>query len=187
MIPDHRLAELLDQVKQNQINSCLYHNTAVSPSLYADHECDREDFPLRTMIELDQHKAEVWHVQFSHDGTKLATAGAEHHVFIYDTNTFTTIHKLNEHSDGVVHVCWSPDDTKIITSSLDSKAKVWDTSVRLSHLATSLTYTAAEREMYHDCRSSYSPPSNICIMGSRLAILHYIFHAQGDCYLPLER
>ncbi|KAL4894818.1 WD40-repeat-containing domain protein [Aspergillus ambiguus] len=125
MIPDNRLAILLDHVKQNQINQCLYHNTATPPSLYSDHLCDRSDFPLRTKIELSHHGDEVWYCQFSHDGTKLATAGKDRLVNIHDTNTFAVLHKLFEHDDGVAHVSWSPDDTKLITCSQDNKARVW--------------------------------------------------------------
>ncbi|KAF7585800.1 hypothetical protein BBP40_010081 [Aspergillus hancockii] len=125
MIPDNRLAILLDQVKQRQIDQCLYHNTATPPSLYADHMCDRADFPLRPGIELSQHSDEVWYCQFSHDGTKLVTAGRDHSVIIYDTNTFAVVQKLMDHDEGVAHACWSPDDTKIITCSQDKMARVW--------------------------------------------------------------
>ncbi|KAL2863241.1 WD40 repeat-containing protein [Aspergillus lucknowensis] len=127
MIPDNRLATLLDHVKQNQINQCLYHNTALSPSLYSDHMCDRNDFPLGTKLELTQHSDEVWHCQFSHDGTKLVTAGRDNSVIIYDTSTFDVIHKLQEHEAGVAHAVWSPDDSKLITCSQDRTARVWST------------------------------------------------------------
>ncbi|KAL2842417.1 WD40-repeat-containing domain protein [Aspergillus pseudoustus] len=127
MIPDNRLATLLDHVKQNQINQCLYHNTALPPSLYSDHMCDRNDFPLSTKLELTRHSDEVWHCQFSHDGTKLVTAGRDHSVIIYDTSTFEVIHKLQDHEAGVAHAVWSPDDSKLITCSQDRTARVWST------------------------------------------------------------
>jgi WD40 repeat protein len=129
MIPDNRLATLLDHVKQNQINQCLYHNTALSPSLYSDHMCDRNDFPLSTRLELKQHEDEVWHCQFSHDGTKLVTAGKDSSVIIYDTSTFAVLFKLVEHEAGVAHTVWSPDDSKLITCSQDKTARVWSTEV----------------------------------------------------------
>lgn len=126
MIRDHRLAELFDQVKQNQINQCLYHNTSIPPSLYADHHCDRDDFPSRTLLQLEDHTGEVWHVQFSHDGSKLATASQDRSVNIYETVTFKLLHSLTQHSDGVTYVAFSPDDSKIITCSQDCKARVFD-------------------------------------------------------------
>ena len=127
MIPDHRLAVLFDQVKEAQINKCLYHNTAKSPSLYSDHLCDKNNFPLRTVHELTQHTDEVWYVDFSHDGAKLATASRDSTVLIYETRTWTVLHRLNEHEGPVAYVTWSPDDTKLISCCHDHKARVWNT------------------------------------------------------------
>ncbi|KAJ5512091.1 hypothetical protein N7463_001643 [Penicillium fimorum] len=125
MIPQHRLGVLLDQVKQTQINNCFYHNTAEPPSLYSDHMCDRSDFPLDVNVDLTHHSDEVWYCEFSHDGSKLVTAGKDHNVLIYNTTDFTVIHRLTEHEDGVAFASWSPDDSKLITCSQDKKARVW--------------------------------------------------------------
>ena len=130
MIPDHRLTVLLDHVKQNQINQCLYHNTAAAPSLYSDHLCDRSQFPLQTKLELHQHTDEVWYIEFSHDGTKLATTSQDCTVVIYDTHTFSVLHKLSDHDEPVVYAAWSPDDSKIVSCSRDNKARLWDVEVR---------------------------------------------------------
>lgn len=139
MIPEHRLATLLDQVKQIQINQCLYHNTATSPSLYSDHVCDRSNFPLRTAVELCQHTNEVWFLEFSHDGTKLATTSRDCSVIVYDASTFDVIHKLTEHTDPVAYATWSPDDSRLITCSQDYKARLWDVQVTVSfHLLLGL-------------------------------------------------
>ncbi|PCG92907.1 Hypothetical protein PENO1_086220 [Penicillium occitanis (nom. inval.)] len=127
MIPDHRLASLLDQVKSNWVNQCLFHNTAQSPSLYSDHMCDRNAFPRHSSMQLTRHSNEVWYVEFSHDGTKLVTTSKDKSVIIYDaTDRFSVIHRFYEHHDAVVFATWSPDDTKIITCSQDKTAKVWD-------------------------------------------------------------
>jgi WD40 repeat protein len=129
MIPDHRLAVLLDHVKQDQINQCLYHNTSSPPSLYCDHICDRKDFPLHPTIELKQHEDEVWYVEFSHDGSKLVTTCKDNKVVIWETNTFTVVKQLSEHEKSVTNATWSPDDTKLITCSLDTRARVWSVEV----------------------------------------------------------
>ncbi|KAJ5706619.1 hypothetical protein N7488_006420 [Penicillium malachiteum] len=126
MIPQHRLALLLDQVKQAQINNCMYHNIAHPPSLYSDHSCDRTDFPLEIGASLTQHTDEVWYCGFSHDGTKLVTAGSDKMVLIYDTRDFSIIHKLHDHGSGVAFASWSPDDSKLITCSQDKKARLWN-------------------------------------------------------------
>lgn len=135
MIPQHRLAILLDHVKRGQINNCLYHNTAEPPSLYSDHMCDRNDFPLEVSIDLTQHSDEAWFCKFSHDGTKLVTAGKDQTALIYDTSTFTVLRKLTDHGDGVAFASWSPDDSKLITCCQDKIARVWNVDVRQTPLA----------------------------------------------------
>lgn len=134
MIPQHRLAILLDHVKQGQIERCKYHNTAESPSLYSDHHCDRNDFPLEVSVNLTEHTDEVWYCGFSHDGSKLVTAGSDRMVLIYDTTDFTVIHKLIDHESGVVFVSWSPDDTKLVTCSQDKTARLWNVEVSFNEL-----------------------------------------------------
>lgn len=129
MIPEHRLAVLLDQLKQNQISKCLYHNSSTSPSLFSDHMCDRSQFPLRTVLELSHNAGEVWFVAFSHNGHRLATSGQDSAVIIYDTSTFHVQFTLREHTSHVAYVAWSPDDSKLITCSHDYKARVWDSEV----------------------------------------------------------
>ena len=130
MIPDHRLATLLDQVTQSQISKCHYHNPTTSPSLFSNHLCDRSQFPLQTIHQLTQ-SSEIWFLEFSHDGTKLATCGKENFIVIYETANFHELHKLSEHSHQVTNLAWSPDDSYLITCSHDRTAKIWDSLVSL--------------------------------------------------------
>lgn len=129
MIPEHRLATLLDQVKQNQVAHCLYHNPTSSPSLFADHICERSQFPLRTVLELNQNAGEVWAMEFSHDGRRLATSGQATDVLIFDTSVFQELYRVTDHTDHVAYLAWSPDDTNLITCSHDKTARVWDADV----------------------------------------------------------
>ena len=129
MIPEHRLAVLLDQIRQTQISKCLYHNPVTRPSLFSNHMCDRSQFPLRTMLELNHNAGEVWYLEFSHNGKRLATCGQDSAVIIYDTSSFQVRHTLTDHTAHVAYATWSPDDKKLITCSHDRKAKVWDTEV----------------------------------------------------------
>ena len=130
MIPEHRLAFLLEEVKQIWISNCLYHNTASSPSLYVDHICDRNDFPMRPVLDLRRHKDEVWYLKYSHDGSKLASAGKDSTIIIYDTVNYEPIHFLKDHEAGVAHLAWSPDDTKLISCAQQHEncARIWDTT-----------------------------------------------------------
>jgi len=129
MLPEHRLAVLLQQVKQHQISNCLYHNTEKSPSLYQDHMCDQSNFPSLPIVELDAHTDEVWDVKFSHDGSRLASCGADGSVLIHDTYTFDLLQTLQGSDNGVCSLSWSPDDSTIITCSRDKRARLWNTHV----------------------------------------------------------
>lgn len=136
MLPEHRLAVLLQQVKQKQIESCLYHTNAFSPSLYSDHTCDPGLFPDVTLRELEQ-TGDVWQIRFSHDGKRLASCGADPYVYIWDTTTFGLVFKLlchqGEQTDrnhtGVGNVAWSPDDSMLVSCGRDKQAIIWDLKV----------------------------------------------------------
>ncbi|KAI8633077.1 WD40 repeat-like protein [Xylariaceae sp. FL1651] len=126
MLPDHRLAILLHQVKESQIGGCLWHSSAVSPSLYSDHICDRRNFPTETVIELDDHAGEVWQVVFSHDGSKLASCGGDKQVIIWEVPSFKILHSLKDHDAGVGNVAWSWDDSMLVTCCQDRHARLWN-------------------------------------------------------------
>ncbi|UKZ83496.1 hypothetical protein TrVFT333_011305 [Trichoderma virens FT-333] len=110
MLPENRLAVLLDHVKQSQINTCLYHTAASSPSLYCDHLCDRRNFPSEFALE-------------------LSDLGERSGLFDFLMTTFTVTHVLPNHGgDGVGDIAWSPDDSMIMTCSFDKYARLWDTT-----------------------------------------------------------
>lgn len=130
MLPEHRLADLLRQVKDFQIIQCPWHSSAVPPSLYSDHICNRLDFPTETVLELDEHDGEVWQVVFSHDGTKLASCGGDKQVIIWEVPSFKILHSLKEHDEGVGNVAWSWDDSMLVTCCRDRYARLWNVAVR---------------------------------------------------------
>ncbi|KUI71648.1 WD repeat-containing protein 26 [Cytospora mali] len=126
MLPEHRLAVLLQQVKNSQIDSCIWHTSASSPSLYSDHVCDRSLFPTETLEELEETEGEVWQIRFSHDGKRLAGCGSDQKVLIWDTTTFKLVTALVGHGDGAGNIAWSPDDTMLVTCGRDHHARIWD-------------------------------------------------------------
>ncbi|KAK5107920.1 hypothetical protein LTR62_000525 [Meristemomyces frigidus] len=146
MIPEHRLATLLSSVQKEQILACCYHNTIAQPSLYTEHECTPADFPLETSLVLQNHTDEVWHLEFSADGTMLATAGKDGTVCIYDTSTWALRHEIREHdpstrglrhetreherdnhaSKGVCYVAFSPNSEFLISCSMNNDFVVND-------------------------------------------------------------
>ena len=127
MLPENRLAILLEKVKQSQINTCLYHTSASSPSLYSDHSCPREKFPTEVALELTDVGGEAWQVQFSPHGQMLAACGLNR-VVIWDQD-FNVHLKLDSHDAGVGNVAWSPDSSMIVTCSQDNTARVWRVQV----------------------------------------------------------
>ncbi len=129
MLPENRLAILLQHVKQSQIDTCLYHTAASSPTLYSDHFCDRRNFPTEVALELSDLAGEAWQVQFSNDGTKLAACGSSDAVIIWETKNFSVLNILADHDAGVGNVSWSPDDSMIVTCSQDHFARLWDARV----------------------------------------------------------
>ncbi|OAA56968.1 WD domain containing protein [Niveomyces insectorum RCEF 264] len=131
MLPEHRLAVLLGQVKEFQVAGCIYHTSATSPSLYADHYCDKTNFPSLVLHELDSHSGEVWQIRFSHDGQRLASCGSGRYVVIWDVATCKMLLKLDGHGQGVGDVAWSPDDALLVSCGRDGRARLWDTRTGL--------------------------------------------------------
>lgn len=130
MIPEHRLATLFTAVQEDQILNCRYHNTTAQPSLYTDHDCSPDDFPLQTFTELKHHTDEVWYLEFSPDGSMLATAGKDGLVCVYDTATWRIRHEFREHertvagtdnSRGVCFVGFSPNSKYLISCSQNNE------------------------------------------------------------------
>ncbi|KAI1006438.1 hypothetical protein K3495_g1778 [Podosphaera aphanis] len=128
ILPEHRLAVLLQQVKETQISHCLYHNTLSSPSLYQDHICERGQFPCRSVIELGMHRGEVWQVKFSNDGTRIASCGQDGTCLIFEVQNFELLFTLEIPDAGICSIAWSPDDSIIVTCANDKYATLWNTS-----------------------------------------------------------
>lgn len=138
MLPEHRLADLFQQVKDRQLDTCKWHTDPAGPSLYLDHVCDPVFFPNKILHELEQ-PGEVWQIRFSNDGKYLASCGADKHVFIWDMTTFNLVFKLGHElreqrgdepmDDGVGNVSWSPDDSMLVACERDKCATIWDLKV----------------------------------------------------------
>lgn len=126
MLPPRRLATLIGQAAEFQIDRCLFHNKSQSPSgsygfdsscLAVDHHCAKTEFPCETIQVLNDHCEEVWYCQFSPDGLKLATGSKDMTVIVweFDPETLELRHgkTLEQHAHGVAFFSWSPDSSKL--------------------------------------------------------------------------
>jgi WD40 repeat protein len=74
-------------------------------------------------------------VQFSQDGSKLASASSDRRVVVWNPSTGTHLHTLEGHSNWVNAIQFSPDGSKLASASDDNKVMVWNSSTG-THLHT---------------------------------------------------
>lgn len=128
-LPDRRLDHLVELAVNGQIDSCMYHNSFDSVSLYEDHLCGRDQIPTETIQILHDHKHEVWFVQFSNNGEHLASSSCDCSAIIWKVlqdGKITLKHTLRSHQNPVSFVSWSPNDTMLLTCGNGEVLKLWD-------------------------------------------------------------
>jgi WD40 repeat protein/predicted Ser/Thr protein kinase len=82
-------------------------------------------------------------VAFSPDGQRLAVAGTDRVVTLFDTTTWEVMTRLEGHSAYVKDVDWSPDGETLATASGDGTVRLWNTTPLAERTAAS--HAAAER------------------------------------------
>lgn len=120
MIPSRRLPQLLEQAQNYQKQQDPFFNQPHGShlSLLTDHRSDRSVFPSTVSRTIQDHHDEVWCLQFSHDGTKLATAGADKTILIWKVeDDYKLVQKFVPLSDNISSVSWSPDDKRLLVTS----------------------------------------------------------------------
>ncbi|KAG6658097.1 hypothetical protein CIPAW_04G136800 [Carya illinoinensis] len=132
MIPEDRLEHLVEQALLLQRNACIFHNSLDNEmSLYTDHLCGRDQIPSQTLQILQEHKDEVWFLQFSHNGKYLASSSNDRSAIIWevDVNGGVSLkHRLFGHQKPVCAASWSPDDHELLTCGLEEVIRRWDVS-----------------------------------------------------------
>jgi dipeptidyl aminopeptidase/acylaminoacyl peptidase len=71
-------------------------------------------------------------VAFSPDGSKLAAAGADRTVRVWNIGDGTELARIEDHADWVTAVTFSPDGSRVATASRDKTAKVFDLATKES-------------------------------------------------------
>jgi dipeptidyl aminopeptidase/acylaminoacyl peptidase len=188
MIPEHRLAILLDHVQQQHIDQCLYHNTTQPPSLLHDHVCERDHFPLHIFHELQHHRDEVWHLEFSHDGSMLATASKDNTVIIDDTyilacsqarelaiyqaRTGTRVGAVDHFHYPVTTAAWAPDGQSFIVGSQDSRKPLGLYQLSDQSLLYSWSSNDAQSLRVNDCTISADGSRLVAISNDNRVIVY---------------
>ncbi|GMI68489.1 WD-40 repeat 26 [Hibiscus trionum] len=131
MIPERRLEHLVEQALVLQRDACMFHNSLDKEmSLYADHQCARDQIPSSALQILQAHTDEIWSLQFSHNGKYLASSSNDCTAIIWevDANGVSLKHKLSGHQKPVSSVSWSPNDHQLLTCGVEEVVRRWDVS-----------------------------------------------------------
>ncbi|KAG4169367.1 hypothetical protein ERO13_A12G086100v2 [Gossypium hirsutum] len=129
MIPERRLEHLVEQALGLQRDACMFHNSLDEEmSLFADHQCARDQIPSYALQILPAHTDEIWFLQFSHNGKYLASSSHDCSAIIWevDANGISLKHKLSGHQKPVSSVSWSPDDHQLLTCGVEEVVRRWD-------------------------------------------------------------
>ncbi|KAM9409711.1 WD repeat-containing protein 1 [Pholidichthys leucotaenia] len=102
--------------------------------------------PFKFKFTCHNHTRFVNCIRFSPDGNRIASAGADGHIFIYDGKTGEKVGPLGgekAHEGGIYAVSWSPDSSQLISASGDKTVKLWDvgtgTAVTTFNLGSEVT------------------------------------------------
>jgi hypothetical protein len=137
LLPGRRLETLVAQAVHWQLDRCELHNDAstdlATASLLVDHRCDEHQLPCVAAVTLERHRDEVWHVAFSPDGEKLASASKDGVVIVWSVVRFDATtsglryhHALRGHRDAVAYVSWSANSKRLLSFSNDSEICIFD-------------------------------------------------------------
>ncbi|WP_437535823.1 pentapeptide repeat-containing protein [Sorangium sp. So ce726] len=72
------------------------------------------------------HTAAIHAIAWAPDGKRLASAGYDGTVLLWDTGTGNQLARLVGHSDSVMAVAWHPDGKRLASAGYDNTVRLWD-------------------------------------------------------------
>ncbi|KAF4970659.1 hypothetical protein FSARC_2364 [Fusarium sarcochroum] len=85
-----------------------------------------ESFSVSRIATINGVVSEIWALQFSHDGSRLAVCGAFEYVLIWDVHAGRPGVSLQGHDGGVPDTAWGPNDSMLLTVCRDGCLRLWD-------------------------------------------------------------
>jgi WD40 repeat protein len=86
----------------------------------------------RPVRDLAENQDAVFAVAFSPDGRRLATAGADRTIRVYETETGKLLLQIEDHADWIFDIAFSPDGNRLASASRDKTSKVFDVAKKES-------------------------------------------------------
>ncbi|CAB52267.1 WD repeat protein [Schizosaccharomyces pombe] len=126
LLPKRRLEHLLQQAKDYQVSSQVYHNVLKNFSFLSDYKADPSELPTKEYHVFHDHSDEVWQISYSHNGRYLASASKDKTAIIFDVVNLKRVFRLIGHIDTVAYIRWSPDDRYLLSCSCDKSVILWD-------------------------------------------------------------
>jgi WD domain, G-beta repeat/Planctomycete cytochrome C len=81
---------------------------------------------VKPVRDLAESQDAVFAVAFSPDGKRLATAGADRIIRVYETETGKLLVQIEDHADWIFDIAFSPDGNRLASASRDKTSKVFD-------------------------------------------------------------
>ncbi|MEM7127833.1 MAG: BTAD domain-containing putative transcriptional regulator [Chloroflexota bacterium] len=99
---------------------------SISEATSSDSDYDSADLSADLIASLQGDDQNVIHLDFSPDGSLLASGSIDTTVSLWEVETLERLHHLKGHQDYVNAVSFTPDGQYLVSASSDSTVRLWD-------------------------------------------------------------